>query len=117
MNSQKVAKMQHKKVRIRPIARRIEPNGQELSQIDDWWMIENASRQKIKLLNPRSDHFVTLGTDHIREFLTDEAGGSDGFLVLKSQIILKGAGCHFEPLTTGDVAERYLAAKQGGKQT
>jgi hypothetical protein len=37
---------------------------------------------------------------HIREFLTDHARGSDGFLVLKSQIILKGFSVFVEPLVS-----------------
>jgi hypothetical protein len=46
-----LARMQYKKVRIRPIARRIEPNGQELSAIDDWWQIESSSKEKLRLVN------------------------------------------------------------------
>jgi hypothetical protein len=112
MNREKVAKMQYKKVKIRPVARRIEATGQELPQRDDWWLIENSSREKFKLVNPCTDHFVTLGSDHIREYLTDYAGGSDGFLVLKSQIILKGASVYVEPLIPVDVAARYLSPQR-----
>jgi hypothetical protein len=106
MNREKVSTMRYKKVRIRPIARRIESTGQELPPIDDWWQIADSSREKFKLVNPRTNHFVTLGADHIKEYMTDYAGGSDGFLVLKSQIILKGASLFVEPLV-GDVPDRY----------
>jgi hypothetical protein len=109
MNREKVATMQYKKVRVRPIARRIEPSGQELAPIDDWWQIESTSKEKLKLVNPRTSHFVMLGADHIREYMTDYAGGSDGFLVLKSQIILKGASAFVEPLVPTDVAQNYLS--------
>lgn len=112
MNREKVATMQYKKVRIRPMARRIEPTGQELTPMDDWWQIENTSKEKLKLVNPRSSHFVILGADHIREFRTDYDGGSDGFLVLKSQIILKGASVYVEPLVPLDVAARFLAPRR-----
>jgi hypothetical protein len=108
MNREKVATMQHKKVRIRPIARRIEGTGRELPPIDDVWHIAESSREKFKLVNPRTDHFVVLGADHIREYMTDYGGGSDGFLVLKSQIILKGASVHVEPLSFVDGTDRYL---------
>ena len=80
------------------MARRIEPSGRELSPIDDWWLLEEASKDKIKLLNPRTYHSLLLGTDHIKEYMTDQEGGSDGFLILKSQIVLKGSGVHVEPL-------------------
>ena len=113
MNREKVATMHYKKVRVRPIARRIEPSGQELPSIDDWWQIESTSKEKLKLVNPRTSHSVTLGADHIREYMTDYAGGSDGFLVLKSQIILKGASVYVEPLVSTDAAERY---RSGGLQ-
>jgi hypothetical protein len=112
MNREKVATMQYKKVRVRPIARRIEPSGQELPPLDDRWLIESTSKEKLKLVNPRTNHVVTLGADHIREYMTDYSGGSDGFLVLKSQIILKGTSVHVEPLVSVDVVERYLAPQQ-----
>jgi hypothetical protein len=105
-----LARMQYKKVRIRPIARRIEPNGQELSAIDDWWQIESSSKEKLRLVNPRTSHVLNLGLDHIKEYMTDFEGGSDGFLALKSQVILKGAGEYLEPLVIGgDAAARFLA--------
>jgi hypothetical protein len=101
MNQEKIATMQYKKVRIRPIARRIEQTGHELSPIDDWWQIESSSDEKLRLVNPRTSHFITLGVDHIKEYRTDLDGGSDGFLVLKSQVILKGTGVCVEPLVFG----------------
>jgi hypothetical protein len=100
--------MHYKKVRIRPIARRIEPSGRELPPIDDQWLIENTSKEKVTLVNPRTNHILTVGADHIKEYMTDHEGGSDGFLVLKSQVILKGTSVHVEPLVHGDVAERYV---------
>ncbi len=115
MNREKVATMQYKNVRVRPIARRIEPNGNELPAIDDRWQIESTSKEKLKLVNPRTGHFVMLGADHIREYMTDYDGGSDGFLILKSQIILKGASVHVEPSLATDVAERYLSPRQNRK--
>jgi hypothetical protein len=71
--------------------------------MDDWWQIESSSEEKLKLVNPRTSHFITLGVDHIREFRTDLDGGSDGFLVLKSQITLKGTNASVEPLILGGV--------------
>src|SRR6266851_2175638 len=113
MNREQVATMQYKKVRIRPIARRIEPSGLELPPMDDWWQIESSSEEKLKLVNPRTSHFITLGVDHIREFRTDLDGGSDGFLVLKSQITLKGTNASVEPLILGGV-ETIQSSPQSG---
>jgi hypothetical protein len=112
MNREKVATMQYKKVRIRPIARRIEPSGQELLPIDDRWLIENCSKEKVTLVNPRTNHVLTLGADHIKEYMTDHEGGSDGFLVLKSQVILKGCGVYAEPLTAANAVDRFLSPTQ-----
>jgi hypothetical protein len=111
VNKDRVSKMRHKKVKVRPIARRIEPNGKELPVRDDWWQIEEASKDNIKLGNPVTYHSFMLGTDHIYEYLTDYTGGSDGFLLLKSQIILKGTSVHVEPLQMHrDVGSSYVAS-------
>jgi hypothetical protein len=89
MNKEKLSQMRHKRVRIRPVARRIdELQDLELEQIDDAWIIADASRQALELLNPRSQQYVTLGTDHVREFMSDFGGGSDGIPILKSQVFL-----------------------------
>ena len=109
MNREMVARMQYKRVRIRPIARRIELTGRELPPMDDCWQTETASKENLKLVNPRSSHILTLGVDHIKKYMSNPAGGSDGFLVLKSQVIMKGSGVHVEPLAHGDATERYLA--------
>ena len=109
MNREMIAKMQDRKVRIRPLARRIEPNGVEVSPIDDWWHIENASKASLRLINPRTSHILHLGLDHIKEYMTDSTGGSDGFLVLKSQVILKGTAIYVEPLVDENAVARYLA--------
>jgi hypothetical protein len=47
--------------------------------------------------------------DHIREFLSDCEEGSDGFLPLKSKIVLKGTSVYLEPWVQPDVADRYIA--------
>jgi hypothetical protein len=95
MNKQKLSKMAMTRVRVRPIARRIDSTGVELPQIDDAWLITRSSREELELRNPRSQHIVPLGTDHVREFMTGTEGG---FLILKSQIFLSGRGAVVEPL-------------------
>jgi hypothetical protein len=97
MNKQELSEMRYKRVRVRPIARRIDPNGVELSRIDDEWMLTQATRDELNLENLRTKHNVQLGTDHVREYMTD-SGRSDGFLILKSQIVLFARGVAVEPL-------------------
>ncbi len=98
MNKKSLSKMQYKRLRIDPPARRIDANGVELPQIDDVWLVTEASRGELVLKNPRSDQHVTLGSDHVREYTTD-VGRSDGILRLKSQIfLLAPAGWAVEPL-------------------
>jgi hypothetical protein len=97
MNKQKLSAMTSKQVKVRPMARRIDPNGVELPQIDDVWSLTQASRDELNLQNNRTYHNVQLGTDHVREYMTD-SGRTDGFLILKSQIFLFARGVAVEPL-------------------
>jgi hypothetical protein len=93
--------MRWKRVRVRPIARRIDRFGEELEQIDDVWPIMDASRNSLTLQNPRSGQNVDLGADHVREYMTDP-GRSDGILLLKSQIFLHDPrDFGIEPLNNG----------------
>jgi hypothetical protein len=88
MNKQKLSEMKYKRVRLRPISRRIdEIESVELEPIDDVWLIVDSSPEQLTLRNPRSEQYVQIGTDHIREYITDP-GRSDGILHLKSQVFL-----------------------------
>ena len=98
MNKGEIAKMRFKRVRLRPMARRIAPEGTELEPMDDCYIIADASRDEITLRNTRTSHVFPLGTDHILEFLSDHTGGTDGFLKLKSQIFLLINDVIVEPL-------------------
>jgi hypothetical protein len=97
MNKRELSQMRYKRVRVLPIARRIDPKGKELAQIDDVWLITLASREKLELRNTRTDHILQLGTDHVREYMTD-AGRTDGIFKLKSQIFLLARGLAVRPL-------------------
>ena len=33
-----------------------------------WWQIRESSKEKFTQFNPRTDYFVTLGTDYIKEY-------------------------------------------------
>ncbi|MGA8224224.1 MAG: hypothetical protein WB780_21435 [Candidatus Acidiferrales bacterium] len=55
MNKQELSEMRGKRVRLSPIARRIDERiGAELEQIDDAWIIEDAWREQLAIANPRS---------------------------------------------------------------
>jgi hypothetical protein len=97
MNKEKISKMQGKHLKIRPIARRIDYTRGELPPIDDAWQVVNVSREEINLYNPRTSHNLRLGTDHVREYMTD-SNGTDGLLILKSQVTLSGTQVSVEPL-------------------
>jgi hypothetical protein len=98
MNKEKISQMQWTRVKLRPMARRIDDAGQDLERIDDAWMLQTATRDRINLHNPRTDHLFELGTDHIREFMTDFTGRTGGFLLLKSQVFLSRRGVFVDPL-------------------
>ncbi len=98
MNRDRVSKMAGKQVRLRPIAKRFKMTGEEQSPIDYVWRIESTSKDEIALFNDSTGQILRLGMDHIREYLTDRTDGLDGFLLLKSQIILKGPMVYVEPM-------------------
>jgi hypothetical protein len=97
MNKEKIAKMQWKQVKIRPIMRRFDPTRGELAPLDDTWQIRSASREEIELYHLVTHNTKRIGTDHIREFRTDPEG-TDGILFLKSQFELRNGFLHVEPL-------------------
>jgi hypothetical protein len=94
MNREKISFMQCRNFRIRPIAKRIEPNGRELPCIDDWWRVLNLTNQSLRLVNVRTSQIVKFGLDCIEKLITDPRAASSGCLVLKTQIILKGSGVY-----------------------
>jgi hypothetical protein len=97
MNKEKLSKMRYKHLKIRPIARRFDHTRGELPPIDDAWLVTDSSTSELCLTNPRTSHQLRIGTDHVREFMTDP-GGTDGLLILKSQVSLRGNGIDVEPL-------------------
>jgi hypothetical protein len=97
MNKKYISKMGYKRVRTYPLARRIDRHGVEHPQIDDVWLITQASRTALELQNPRSDQRVRIGTNRIKGHMPD-VGRSDGILNLKSQIFLFERGFDVKPL-------------------
>jgi len=85
MNKQKLSEMQYARVKVRPMA--LDSSTGEWRYVDDTWIVTNASREELELHNPRTRDTIPLGTDHVREYMSDP-GHSDGFLILKSQIFV-----------------------------
>lgn len=98
MNRSQLAQMQYKKIKVRPLTRRFDEQGAELEELDDLWMILEASKDRLTLQNVRTEHRVPIGTDHIREYLSDASKLSDGIFLLKSQILLQGRSVSVEPI-------------------
>jgi hypothetical protein len=94
----RLSKMTGKRVRIRPMVKRFKATGEELTPIDDIWMVQSSSRGNIQLVNSATSHIAAFGADHIRDVMTDPNGGSDGMLILNSQITLRGVSIYIEPL-------------------
>jgi hypothetical protein len=102
MNRNKLSQSRWKRFRLHPIARRIARQGVELERIDDSWLVTDSSKDSLSLQNPRSGQNVDLGLDHVREYMTDPTGRSDGFLILKSQVFLHDPrGFSVQPLIHG----------------
>jgi len=89
------------RVRLRPIACRLNELGLELPEIDDDWIIGPARDDGIPVSNIRTQHQFTLGFDHIHNFRSDttriEGDTKFGFLTLHVQINLQGANLDIQP--------------------
>lgn len=98
MNLRKFLKMEGKRFKFRPKVRRFDKWGSELQQVDCVFVFQNRSNQRPVFAG--YDYVFPLSTEHIIEHLPDDSGGSDGILILKSQISLKdGVGVQIEPIT------------------
>lgn len=91
-------------VRLSPTARRVDPAGNELQELEDDWRIDSFPKpESVMFSNLRTGHTVELGKDHIYDFRSDPARSSVaqtyGFLILKMQIILQGPKVRLMPNT------------------
>ncbi len=82
----------HKRVRLVPIAKRVDEFGREIDQIDDDWVIDAVDETGITLRNPRNCYCPPVSYDQIHSFTADPIrsnGGQEcGFLVMKVQIYM-----------------------------
>ena len=98
MNKSQLPKLKHKRMRVRPQARRFDESGRELGYVDDTWLVTDASEDGLTLQNVRTHHNVTLNPDNIHKYQSDPSGDRDGFLVLDLQLFLQGNRVRYEPL-------------------
>jgi len=96
MRRRSLAKMRWKRVRLQPPARRIYRKVLELPQIDDVWMIRDASPRELELFNPRTHHFFRFSTADVRGHEHDAK--TDGTLRLKIQVVLTERGLFAYPV-------------------
>lgn len=98
MNWRMLSTMQFREIKTSPPARRFDNGGRELDLPEETWIVQEVVRDRIILRSSRTHESVTMGTDHIREYITDLLGKTDGFLRLKSQILMEPSGIAVEPL-------------------
>ena len=111
MNHKELPRLSGKRLKLRPIPRRFESSGGELKHADDLWLVEVVPPRNLRLANPRTDETLLLGDDHIHEYRSDPE--SDGFLMLHSEVQIRGSRVTVEPFhyrhSLEDLSERVAA--------
>ena len=104
MNRKMLAKSQYTRMRLRPIAERIDTLGRKLAPMDDTWIVRSVSDHGLGLANIRIGLSLIVPYDHIHEFRSDlsvQDGLKHGFLLLLSQVRLQGNRATLEPFVVG----------------
>jgi hypothetical protein len=103
MNKEQLRKNVGHRVRLRPIAHRLDPRGFPLVQIDDEWRIESVADDGVRLFLPRTGHGRLLAFDNVCEYTTDrvERGIHYAFLTLKVQLSIQGNDVNVTPTRPG----------------
>ena len=97
MNKECLAKNVGKKLRILPPPIFVDPiHGHEYDS-DLLWILRSVKNGVATLYQGGLSYTLPLGLDHIHDYLSD-SGRSDGFLRLRSQVIMRGNECFVEPL-------------------
>ncbi len=98
MNVEQLRKNIGSLVRIRPMAKRLDPfSGGWLEQRDDLWRIRGIEKGCVSLQNIRTRHVREIGPDNIKEYRTDDADSA--FLLLRCQLVMTLSNVLLEPLT------------------
>lgn len=79
MNKHKIQACLNYRIRLRPIPRRIW-NGQDQPVIDWVWHVQAVNKEGVVTLsNISTGHVAKFGSDHIRNFDSDDQSETDGF--------------------------------------
>lgn len=83
---------------LRPIAVRLDLLNRTLPEIDDEWLVNQASTDSVEISNARTGHVIHLPPDHIHHFTSAGAGNGlpRAILQLVAQYYLRGASAWFE---------------------
>jgi hypothetical protein len=101
MNIEKLRRSLYTRLRLRPIAISVQPDG-AFERHDDVWLLQRVSQAEVELSNISTGHVAKLGTDHIHHFDSDPQSGTatekHGFLTLTVQVFLEGSKLWLEPV-------------------
>jgi len=101
MNWDKVVKNVNRRVELQPPACFLDPQGREMPEISDDWLIAGATDDRLTITNTRTQHQTVLAKDHVHHFTSNlirSPDGSDhGFLVLQIQIFIQGQIVRIRP--------------------
>jgi hypothetical protein len=77
--------MRYARVKVHPMT--LDSSTGQLRRFDDTSIVRSASSEGLELHDLRTRDTIRLGTDEVREYW-NAPGGSEGFLILKSKIIV-----------------------------
>lgn len=101
MNLEQLKRNVGYRVQLIPTACRLDENNRELPNIDDDWIVDRVAETGVQITNPRTNHSITLGKDHIHHFTTnpERSRGNikHGFLTLNVQVFLQSTRCWVRP--------------------
>jgi len=104
MNRKKLEKSQYTRMRLRPIAERLDTLGRKLPPKDDIWIVRSVSDDGLGLGNIRIGLSLIVPYDHIHDSRSDLSvrdGLKHGFLMLLSQVRLQANRATLEPFLVG----------------
>jgi len=88
------------RVKLHPVAIRLDFQGRELSDVDDDWDVVGVT-DTVRIINVSTGHIANLGLDHIHHFTSNPARTGSaigyGFLTLMVQLFLQGNSIVLRP--------------------
>lgn len=98
MKKDRLPELKNLRARIRPVARRHDAMGYRMPDMDDDWMITEATPQFVMASNIRTQHFVRFSPDNIHHFEPDPNRANHAILELNAQVFLQGNSAYVERL-------------------